>query len=81
MNTKKDGIPFDGFGSVLEMLRKSDGAFREKILGNLRRRDPELARRLEAHLKPRAQTQTRNEDSRSVLERSQRSAHTRNYGQ
>jgi hypothetical protein len=79
MNRKQDGIPFDGFGSVLEMLRKSDGAFREKILLNLRRRDPELARRLEAHLKPRTQSPSR-DDSRAVLERSQRSAQTRNYG-
>jgi hypothetical protein len=77
---KKEGIPFDGFGSVLEMLRQADGAFREKILGNLRRRDPELAHRLEAHLKPRTQSRSHNDDSRAVLERSQRSAHTRNYG-
>lgn len=79
MSRKQDGIPFDGFGSVLEMLRTADGAFREKILLNLRRRDPELARRLEAHLKPRNQSPSR-DDSRAVLERSQRSAHTRNYG-
>lgn len=79
MNRKNEGIPFDGFGSVLEMLRTADGAFREKILGNLRRRDPELARRLEAHLKPRTQARA-SDDSRAVLERSQRSAHTRNYG-
>lgn len=80
MSRKQDGIPFDGFGSVLEMLQKSDGAFREKILSNLRRRDPELARRLEAHLRPRTQAASRTDDSRAILERSQRSAHTRNYG-
>jgi hypothetical protein len=74
---KKEGIPFDGFGSVVEMLRRSDGAFREKILANLRQRDPVLARRLEAHLGAR---RAQEEDSRAVLERSQRSAHTRNYG-
>jgi hypothetical protein len=81
---KKEGIPFDGFGSVVEMLRRSDGAFREKILSGIRRRDPHLARRLEAHLQP-AQTQAQSqaqsrEDNRALLERSQRSAHTRNYG-
>lgn len=76
---RKEGIPFDGFSSVVEMLKKSDSAFREKILGNLRRRDPELARRLEAHLRPRQSAVQ--EDSRAALERSQRSAHTRNYGQ
>lgn len=76
---KKEGIPFDGFGSVIEMLRQADGPFREKILQNVRRRDPELARRLELNLRS---LLARDEmDSREVLQRSQRSAHTRNYGQ
>ena len=48
---KKDGIPFDGFHSVLEMLSQSDSVFRDKILGNIRKRDPNLARRLEMGLK------------------------------
>ncbi|MCO5141466.1 MAG: hypothetical protein M9962_00070 [Oligoflexia bacterium] len=69
---KKEGIPFDGFGSVVEMLRKSDATFREKILRNIRRLDPQLARRLEAHLSP-TNTKSNNESSH-------RSVHTRNYG-
>jgi hypothetical protein len=76
---KKEGIPFDGFGSVVEMLRKSDSAFREKILANLRRRDPDLVRRLEAQLRG-YYDQQQEEDSRAALERGQRAAHARNYG-
>jgi hypothetical protein len=83
---KNDGIPFDGFGSVLEMLNRSDSAFREKILANVRKRDPQLAARLTANLRPtRQQTSarqaSREEDSRAALERGQRAAFTRNYGQ
>lgn len=78
---KPEGIPFDGFGSVIEMLRRSDSAFRDKILFNIRRRDPDLARRIEAHLRPAAASTRREEESRAMLERSQRSAFTRNYGQ
>lgn len=74
---KKQGIPYDGFGHTLEMLRRADAAFREKILGNLRRMDPSLAQRLEAGLRGSAR---RDEDSRVQLERSQHSAATRNYG-
>lgn len=76
---KREGIPFDGFGSVLEMLGRADAGFREKILGNLRRRDPELARRLESGL--RHATSAREEDTRAMLERSQQRAFTRSYGQ
>jgi hypothetical protein len=81
---KNEGIPFDGFASVIEMLRRSDSAFREKILNNMRRRDPDLARRLEANLRPAARQHDYDdyeEESRALLERSQRAAHTRNYGQ
>lgn len=83
---KNEGIPFDGFASVIEMLRRSDSAFREKILTNMRRRDPDLVRRLEAHLRPAARAQARDydfgdDDNRGILERSQRAANTRNYGQ
>ncbi len=77
MNNKKDGIPFDGFGSVLEMLRHADAPFREKLLQNVRRRDPHLARRLESELQ---EWFSRNGDSRGALERSTRSAQARNYG-
>lgn len=81
---KRDGIPFDGFGSVLEMLHRADGNFREKILNNLRRRDPELARRLENGLRHTANAFAANQDhennGRAALERSQRAAFTRNYG-
>ena len=79
---KKEGIPFDGFGSVIEMLRRADGPFREKILNNINRRDPALAQRLERNLRAvlaRDEQQARG-DSREVLARSQRSAQTRNYG-
>jgi len=74
---RKEGIPFDGFGSVVEMLRKADGPFREKILSGIRRRDPHLARRLEANLGP----SSWEEESREALERGQRAAYTRTYGQ
>jgi hypothetical protein len=76
MNNKREGIPYDGFGSVVEMLARADVGFREKILTNLRRRDPELVRRLEAHLRV-----AFTDDSRATLERSQRSHFTRGYGQ
>ncbi|HEY8280666.1 MAG TPA: hypothetical protein VIH99_13640 [Bdellovibrionota bacterium] len=76
MNNKRDGIPFNGFNSVIEMLRHADAGFRDKLLNNVRRRDPHLARRLEAELRQ----WLAGDDSRDTLERSQRSAHTRNYG-
>ena len=66
---RREGIPYDGFGNVLEMLKRSDASFREKILRNLRQMDPELARRLEIGLRT-----TAREDSRAVLERGQRIA-------
>jgi hypothetical protein len=73
------GIPFNGFQSVIDMLRHADVNFRDKLLSNIRRRDPNLARRLETEL--RAQLARDNgSDSRGALERSQRMAHTRNYG-
>ena len=80
---KREGIPFDGFGSVLEMLHRADANFRDKIINNLRRRDPELARRLENGLRHTAAAFHANhvEDSRATLERSQRAAFTRSYGQ
>lgn len=83
MSNKEDGIPFDGFGAVLEMLNRSDAAFREKILANIHRRDPQLAKRLAANLRPQRQAQAsrREDESRAALERGQRAAFTRNYGQ
>lgn len=78
MMNKREGIPFDGFGSVLEMLNGSDANFREKILNNLRRKDPELARRLENGL--RHVYGNRDEEARVALERSQRHAFARSYG-
>lgn len=68
---KKEGIPFDGFASVVEMLNKSDAAFREKILRNIRKLDPQLARRLEAKINP-----SNNSNSTG----NHRAVHTRNYG-
>lgn len=74
--SKREGIPYDGFGSVVEMLRRADATFRDRILTNLRRRDPELVRRLEAHLRI-----SFTDDSRATLERTQRQVQTRGYGQ
>jgi hypothetical protein len=79
MNNKREGIPFNGFQSVLEMLQHADVAFREKLLGNVRRRDPHLARRLESELREILARDSR-EDSRGALERGTRMAQTRNYG-
>ncbi len=76
---KNDGIPFNGFQSVIEMLRHADSAFRERLLNNVRRRDPVLAHRLEAEVSAWISRDNAN-DSRSQLDRSQRAAHTRNYG-
>jgi hypothetical protein len=76
MNNKREGIPFNGFQSVIDMLRHADVAFREKLLGNVRRRDPQLARRLESELRE----VLARDDGRSALERGQRLAQTRSYG-
>lgn len=76
MNNKREGIPFNGFQSVLEMLRHADTAFREKLLTNVRRRDPHLAHRLESELRE----ILARDDNRGALERGQRMAQTRNYG-
>ena len=73
------GIPFNGFQSVIEMLRHADVNFREKLLSNVRRRDPHLARRLEAELRDQLSRASSN-DARDALERSQRLAQTRTYG-
>jgi hypothetical protein len=69
------GIPFDGFGSVVEMLKRSDASFREKILGNIRKRDPRLAQRLENNLRI-----EKEDESRAAMERGKRAAFARNYG-
>jgi hypothetical protein len=76
MNNKREGIPFNGFQSVIEMLRHADVAFRDKLLTNVRRRDPHLARRLESELRE----WIARDDNRGALERGQRLAQTRNYG-
>ncbi len=81
--SKKDGIPFNGFQSVIEMLRHADAAFRDKLLSNVRRRDPVLAHRLESEVRAWLARDAENDardNSRSALDRSQRAAHTRNYG-
>ena len=69
-----EGIPYDGFGSVLEMLQKADRPFQERLLRNLKKMDPSLAHRLEAAL-------ARTRDNSAVLERSIRATVSRNYGQ
>jgi hypothetical protein len=73
------GIPFNGFQSVIEMLRHADVHFREKLLGNVRKRDPILARRLEAELREQL-ARSNSDDNRGALERGTRLAQTRNYG-
>lgn len=75
---KKDGIPFNGFQSVLEMLQNADAGFRSKIINNVRKLDPYLAKRLEAAL-----AETMNyyvDDTSNVLDRAQQKNQTRNYG-
>jgi len=71
------GIPFDGFKSVVEMLDRADASFRAKILTNIRRRDPSLAKRLESRI---GTTPQGGEDTATQLLRSQQRAHTRAYG-
>ena len=77
---KREGIPFNGFQSVIEMLRHADVAFRERLLNNVRRKDPMLARRLETELGAWLAHDQHQDDSRGTLERSTRAAQTRNYG-
>ncbi|NUM89520.1 MAG: hypothetical protein HUU37_09975 [Bdellovibrionales bacterium] len=77
--SKENGIPYDGFGNVIEMLRLADAPFRDKILRGIAARDPALAKRLVNALKLEMQRQTE-DDSRATLERSQRAHATKNYG-
>ena len=42
----KEGIPFDGFGQVIEMLHEAEPAFREKIIRGIAEKDPKLAQKL-----------------------------------
>ena len=47
---KEKMIPVNGKAQVLEILRTADAAFREKLLAQIERRDPALARELRARL-------------------------------
>ncbi len=47
---KEKMIPVDGRGQILDMLRVADPAFREQILRQIERRDPQLARELRRDL-------------------------------
>lgn len=80
--SKENGIPFDGFGNVIEMLRVADASFRDRILRGIAARDPALAKRLVNALKQEMQrpAAASSADSRVVLERSQRAHATKNYG-
>ena len=81
MGIKKEGIPFDGFSSALDILRRSDGAMVQRILMNIARNDPQLAQRLELALRGQKKAATvEMDDSRAALERSTRNARTRTYG-
>ncbi len=77
-----NNIPYDGFANVVEMLKVSDPAFREKILRNIAQRDRNLAERILNALRSdnRRQENTGYDDSVERLERSQRAHHTKNYG-
>ena len=77
--TKENKIPFDGFGSVIEMLKHADKNFRERILRNIAAKDPALAERL-LHATNDAIAEAHYRDSRGALERSQRNMNVRNYG-
>ena len=76
---KENKIPFDGFGNVIEMLRTSDPAFREKILRNIAAKDPGLAERL-LHATNHALEEDHYRESRRELARSQRQSNVRTYG-
>ena len=89
---KKDEIPYDGFGNVIEMLHHADAAFRDRILRGIAQRDPGLARRLlEATRASLSREDSDSDnftvpgegsrlDSHDILERTQRSVRTRTYG-
>lgn len=47
---KEELIPVDGRGQIIDMLRVSDHAFREKILRQIAERDPKLAYELRREL-------------------------------
>ena len=76
MSNKREGIPFNGFQSVIEMFRYADAGFRNKLLQNIRNRDPALARKIEVELREIFSQ----DDGRSALTRSQRNFQARNYG-
>lgn len=76
---KENKIPFDGFGQVIEMLRTSDKAFREKLLRNIAARDPALAERL-LHATNDALSEQHYRESRETLRRAQQSQNVRTYG-
>jgi hypothetical protein len=78
----KDGVPFDGFGQVIEMLQKADPAFREKIIRNIAARDPALAQRLlnASARANRAPIEDQYERSQELLAQRQRTLNVRSYG-
>lgn len=80
--SKQEGIPFDGFSTVIEMLHKADSAFCDKIIRNIAKKDPVLAQRLVNALRAEKSRSTSSslETSQRALERGQRAAITRNYG-
>lgn len=82
MANPKDGIPFNGFASAIELLKNSDAAFAQKILRNIAKMNPAMAERLEAALKRQGRSVSAHdlENSQAALSRSTRNAQTRNYG-
>lgn len=41
-----DDIPYNGFKNVIEMLHHADSNFRDRIIRNIAKKDPNLAKRL-----------------------------------
>jgi len=79
---KHDGIPFDGFGTVIEMLHNADAAFCEKIIRNIALKDRHLAERLQNALRAADQKvmdDSNYEESLRALQRGQRAAVAKTY--
>lgn len=43
-------IPMDGFQQILDMMEVADASFRELLMKNLQRKNPQLAQQIRRHL-------------------------------
>lgn len=43
-------IPMDGFQQILDMMEVADASFREVLMKNLQRKNPQLAHEIRRHL-------------------------------